>query len=98
MVKKDRRYPSEEQDRFMVRLPDGMRDKIEKAAKAAKRTMNSEIVARLEWSFEKEIEPAEKGLKFIRAGAQIGDRMHLRTETRLAKLEREVAELKKSRS
>lgn len=44
-------YPSETKDRFMVRLPDGMREKIKAAADAANRTMNGEIVARLEASF-----------------------------------------------
>lgn len=36
----------------MVRLPDGMRDKIAEAAKANNRSMNAEIVARLQDSFE----------------------------------------------
>lgn len=45
-------YPSQIQERFMVRLPDGMRDRIAEAAKANNRSMNAEIVARLEASFE----------------------------------------------
>lgn len=45
------RYPSEQQDRVMVRLPDGMHRKIKDAAKAANRNMTQEIVARLEASF-----------------------------------------------
>lgn len=44
-------YPSETQARFMVRLPDGMRDEIAEAAKKLNRTMNAEIVSRLEASF-----------------------------------------------
>lgn len=44
-------FPSETQERFIVRLPDGMRDKIADAAKAAGRSMNAEIVNRLERSF-----------------------------------------------
>lgn len=36
----------------MLRLPDGMRDRIADAAKAAGRSMNAEIVARLQSSFE----------------------------------------------
>lgn len=40
-------YPSEVQDRFIVRLPDGMRDAIAAAAKANGRSMNAEIVAKL---------------------------------------------------
>ena len=43
---------SREQDKFMVRMPDGMRDEIAKAAKANNRSMNAEIVARLEYSFK----------------------------------------------
>ena len=45
-------YPSETQDRFMVRLPDGMRDEIKTAAQATKRTMNGEIIARLDASLQ----------------------------------------------
>lgn len=44
-------YPSEKADKFLLRLPDGMRDKLKQSAKAASRTMNAEVVARLEGSF-----------------------------------------------
>lgn len=37
-------------DKFMLRLPDGMRDRIRDAAEANSRSMNAEIVARLEAS------------------------------------------------
>jgi hypothetical protein len=47
----DKIYPSDAQERFMVRLPDGMRDQIAEAAKANNRSMNAEIVARLVKSF-----------------------------------------------
>jgi hypothetical protein len=50
-------YPSEQQDRFIVRLPNGMRDKIGVAAQANKRSMNAEIVNRLEASFSSAGEP-----------------------------------------
>lgn len=43
---------SRESDRFMLRLPDGMRDRIKAAAEANSRSMNAEIVARLEASFD----------------------------------------------
>jgi len=46
------RPPSPDKDRFIVRLPDGMRDQISAAAQANNRTMTAEIVARLRWSFE----------------------------------------------
>ena len=37
-----------ESDRFMLRLPDGMRDRIKTAAAENNRSMNAEIVATLE--------------------------------------------------
>lgn len=41
-------------DKFMLRLPDGMRDKLKEAAQSTKRTLNAEIVARLEQAFEQD--------------------------------------------
>ncbi len=41
-------YPSELQDRFIVRMPDGMRDRIKAAAEASGRSMNAEIVQALQ--------------------------------------------------
>ena len=38
-------------DKFMLRLPDGMRKRIKTEAEANRRSMNAEIVARLEWTF-----------------------------------------------
>ncbi|QGA56891.1 Arc family DNA-binding protein [Brucella sp. 2280] len=38
-------------DQFMVRLPDGMRDQIAGIAEKNGRSMNAEVVARLERSF-----------------------------------------------
>ena len=46
--------PSRDQDKFMVRMPEGMRERIAEAAKANNRSMNAEIVARLEESFPPE--------------------------------------------
>jgi hypothetical protein len=45
-------YPSDKQDQYMVRFPEGMRDRIKVAAEVSGRSMNSEIVQRLAWSFE----------------------------------------------
>lgn len=45
-------YPSEQQDRFIIRLPDGMRDKLAVVAKANGRSMNAEIVSRLEQTLQ----------------------------------------------
>lgn len=44
--------PASQHDKFIVRLPDGMRDQIAAAAKANNRTMNAEVVARLKLTFE----------------------------------------------
>lgn len=44
--------PSRTADQFVVRFPDGMRPLIETRAKKNNRSMNAEIVGRLEDSFE----------------------------------------------
>lgn len=43
---------SQNQDKFIVRLPDGMRERISVAADAAGCSMNAEIVSRLQDSFD----------------------------------------------
>ena len=45
---------------FMLRLPPGMRELIAEAAKANNRSMNAEIVGRLEQSFQT---PVQRGLR-----------------------------------
>ena len=47
---------SRESDKFMLRFPEGMREQVARAAEKNSRSMNSEIVARLAYSFEKDIE------------------------------------------
>lgn len=44
--------PSRTAEQFVVRFPEGMRDRIAEAAKASGRSMNAEIVQRLADSFE----------------------------------------------
>lgn len=39
-------------DKFMIRLPDGLRDRVADVARDARRSMNSEIVARLTQSID----------------------------------------------
>lgn len=48
------RKPSAAQDKFIVRLPDGMREQLKAAAEGNGRSMTSEVVERLRASFEKE--------------------------------------------
>lgn len=46
-----RDFMAREDPKFMLRLPGDMRDRIAEAAKANNRSMNAEIVARLEATF-----------------------------------------------
>lgn len=48
-----------ESDRFMLRLPDGMRDRIKASAEANNRSMNAEIVATLEEKYPAPPEPGQ---------------------------------------
>lgn len=43
-------YSSRTADKFVVRLPDGMRERIAEAGRKNHRSMNSEIISRLEAS------------------------------------------------
>lgn len=45
------------EDKYIVRFPDGMRDRIAEEAKKNSRSMNAEIIARLEKSFR--LDPVE---------------------------------------
>ena len=45
-------FPSDAADKVLVRMPDGMRDRLKEDAKASNRTMNAEIVARLQSTYE----------------------------------------------
>ncbi|KZX95748.1 MULTISPECIES: Arc family DNA-binding protein [unclassified Sulfitobacter] len=44
--------PSRKQEQFIVRFPDGMRDQIKAAAEENGRSMNAEIVFRLQRTFD----------------------------------------------
>lgn len=61
------------QDKFVVRFPDGLRDQIADAAKGSGRSMNAEIVTRLEWSLEAQlldqVEQLHKNLDSVRSMA-----------------------------
>ena len=47
-------YSSRTADKFVVRLPDGMRERIADVARNHHRSMNSEIISRLEQSLHQE--------------------------------------------
>ena len=78
---------SRDLDKFIVRFPDGMRDQIAEAAKANKRTMNQEVIARLEATFAMGIVTHESG--FDAPSSPIGDTI----EERLAALEGKIDKL-----
>lgn len=48
---KPKRAP-QQGDKYILRFPEGMRERIAEAAKANNRSMNAEILARIEASFE----------------------------------------------
>ena len=54
--------PVREHDKFMLRLPDGLRERIARAAKGNRRSMNQEIVSLLEFHY-----PAPPTLEEINA-------------------------------
>lgn len=71
-------FPSETQERFIVRFPDGMRDRISAVAKAGHRSMNAEIVARIRRSFELD---------------EAGDTVQAGPDLDVAELKKEIARL-----
>lgn len=52
MKTEDKTAVSRDSDRFIIRLPEGMREQIAASAKESGRSMNSEVVARLQASYE----------------------------------------------
>jgi urate oxidase len=76
-------YSSRSADKFVVRLPDGMRDQIYDAAKENNRSMNSEIITRLQDSMNSDYSsidvevapwtPVERMMVTLRKGEYAGD-------------------------
>lgn len=54
MGSKPGNYNSRTADKFVIRLPEGMRDQISDLAKCYRRSMNSEIISRLESSLKRD--------------------------------------------
>jgi len=57
----EKKYPSDKQDKFMLRLPEGMRERVRVSAEKNGRSMNAEIVGRLMESFDAEGRLKEAG-------------------------------------
>mgnify|MGYP003124070254 CR=1 FL=1 len=58
-------FPSDKQDKFMLRLPTGMRERIKAAADDNNRSMNSEIVAVLEEKYPEPVSRDEQAEAFL---------------------------------
>ncbi|OWJ72512.1 hypothetical protein CDV50_04890 [Haematobacter massiliensis] len=82
--------PSKQLDQFVVRLPDGMRERIKVAAETNNRSMNAEIVATLE---EKYPAPSESfdGDKFLAWISRIVNAAPSDQESMLEKANRDLA-------
>jgi hypothetical protein len=55
-------FPSQKQDKFVLRLPDGLRDRIKKKADDHSRSMNAEIIQLLEREY-----PAPRDVMYVHA-------------------------------
>ncbi|MBL0585087.1 Arc family DNA-binding protein [Aeromonas caviae] len=65
MSKKSTVPTNRESDKFVLRLPEGMRGKIAELAKASGRSMNAELVHRIQRTIDEDTELAESGVKII---------------------------------
>ena len=89
MTKDDAQFPSQVADKYVVRFPDGMRDRIAEVAKANGRSMNAEIISRLELSFNLEpLKDTKRGELVKLVNDAIDERMALEKE----KIRLELAE------
>ncbi len=85
-----RELTSRDKNKYVVRFPDGLRDRIAEMAKANNRSTNAEIVARLEASLNGEIEPtAMAGLM-----DKLAPLMNLRDDLQRALADQEILKLK----
>lgn len=59
------KYPSEMAERFQVRMPNGLRDRIKESAEKNNRSMNAEIVSALEEKFPPKVIDIETFVTFL---------------------------------
>ncbi|MCQ0990351.1 Arc family DNA-binding protein [Jiella marina] len=92
--------PAQPQDKYVLRLPDGMRDRIKAAADVNNRSMNAEIIARLEGSFiddaSEQIERQDRMLSeqtaaFLSLAEELRE-----TKSNMTRIERELKSVTKS--
>lgn len=65
--------PSRVAEQFVVRFPDGMRDRIAEAAKASNRSMNAEIVHIIQSHFSKQADEVDQ----LQAGIEKAERSNI---------------------
>jgi len=86
LLMNEKAYPSQQLDKFQLRMPSGMRERIRIAAEKSGRSMNAEIVARLEESFR-------TGETFERFNV-----MSVALDEKLEKVREEIDHMEKSKS
>ena len=84
--------PAQTQDKYVLRLPDGMRERIKLAAEQSGRSMNAEIVVRLGQSLDGYfIDLSPEGLialvKRLEASVEVADHLVFGIRDRLPALE-----------
>ena len=72
---------AKEQDKYVFRFPDGMRDAIKILAKANNRSLNAEIVARLQQTLD-EATPQLQGVDLERLATLIVEKLGTLTAVR----------------
>jgi len=85
-------YRSDRQDQFAIRLPDGMRARLRQAAEGNRRSVNAEIIARLESSFDRDAHIADSSDVYA-ISCMLG---HFNAE--LLRVKAEIEQLKCNRS
>lgn len=63
--------PVQDYDKFVLRLPDGMRDRLKEIAAENGRSLNAEIVARLQITLHDEQVTVEGEKRFLRSVSQL---------------------------
>ncbi|MCO6387800.1 Arc family DNA-binding protein [Aliihoeflea sp. 40Bstr573] len=85
---------SREDPPLRIRLPAALKSAVQARAAENRRSMNAEIVRRLEWSLEAE-QDHQPGQDSVRRLLQAGLPAEITNSDRIAKLERRLAELER---
>lgn len=76
--------PSRTADKIMIRLPDGMRERLTESATSRGRSVNADVISRIEASFKME-EDAYEGIRTV-------EELRQSTNARMDEMEREHRE------